>query len=450
MISGILHLNSKTKYGMTSRNVNMYLFKPFDPKQSIFVVGCSQVDTSTNILALIQPLDMTTRIPRGNLVTVLGKCGDWEAERLAIQWTYRPHKQPKVSLLDLIEPDSDDRLDLRGCRTINVDPLGCRDVDDCITFHKDMFVITIADVGAWVAKNPRLHAFAINGQTLYDNGTAVSPMFPIELSENLFSLRVEQDRFGVSLIYPSKGLPYWRRSIVRVTHAYEYDEVKAMKEIKKVAEHASQHIVGDDPHEWIEALMVSYNSFMAEELKKRSAGLFRGHSEPDLETMDRYTKICPEAAHLAGHAAVYQTFEERTSHWGLALTEYTHMTSPIRRWADVHNQMVLLGYTSEMTEHLNNTNKAAKKYERDMFFLRQLQIPRKVSGVVLDVTNEKSKVWVADWKRVVTVRSCEFEPGTKLRLEYFLDMNQPTWKKRMVIAASRDCQEPLSLELDSP
>ena len=451
MISGVLHLTSKTKYGMTSRNVPMYMFRPFDTKQSIFIVGCSHTDTSSNLLALIQPLDMTTRIPRGNMITVLGKCGDWDAERLAIQWTHRPHKQPKIDLENLISPDSEDRIDLRGYPTINVDPLGCRDVDDCITFCTDMFVVTIADVGAWVAKNPQLEAFAINGQTLYDNGRAISPLFPALLSEDLFSLRVGKDRFGVSIVYPKEGNPYWVRSIVRVTDSYEYDEVKSMSEIKQVSECASGHSVSDDPHEWIEALMVSYNSFMGEELVKRSNGVFRGHDQPDRVKMDKYKSICPDAEHLAGNAAKYQSFIHRTPHWGLGVQDYTHSTSPIRRWADVHNQMVLLGLNPvEKIDDLNRINKAAKKYERDVFFLRQLQTPQRISGYVLEVTDTKTKVWVASWKRIVTLYVTGFDIGTCIWMTYYLDMNQPTWKKRMIIRASTDCLELQSLVQGSP
>ena len=57
-------------------------------------------------------------------------------------------------------------------------------------------------------------------------------------------------------------------------------------------------------------------------------------------------------------------------------------------------------------------------------------------GTVLEVLQEKSKVWVGDWQRTVTVRTTEFEVGTQVVLDYYLDMNQPTWKTRMVIRAT--------------
>ena len=422
---------------MTSRNVPMYLFRPLNPKQPLFVVGCSQPNLYVNLLALVEPLDMNQRIPRGNIVQILGPCGDWNAERKAIQWTHRPHKPPKIDG-GLTPPSGEGRLDLRGFRTLHVDPPGCVDVDDCITFMDNGFAVTIADVGAWVAANPVLEAFAAQGETLYEGGRAVRPLFPIELSEGTFSLLLGEDRFGVSIVYENGKHPYWTRSIVRVTESYTYEDVWQMRELKLAAQCAKGWIIGDDPHEWIESLMVSYNSFMAEELIRRTKGLFRGHSGPNVERMERYQSICPEASRLAESSAVYQSFTDRTPHWGLKLDAYAHTTSPIRRWADVHNQIVLLVKDPvEPIERLNLLNKATKKYERDLFFLTQLQTPCVMVGTVLEVLQEKSKVWVTDWQRTVTVRTTEFEEGAHVVLDYYLDMNQPTWKTRMVIRATR-------------
>jgi exoribonuclease R len=448
MISGVLHLTRKTKYGLTSRNVPIYLFRPFDPKQPLFVVGCSQPDTSANLLALVEVADMTQRIPRANLIRVLGRCGDWKAEREAIHWTYQPIKQPKnIATIGLVEPTMAGRLDLRGFHTLHIDPPGCKDVDDCITFWNDACVLTIADVGGWVLQNPQLQSFAQNGQTLYDNGKAVRPMFPPELSEGLFSLLRGHDRYGVSIVYKRGKEPVMMKTCIRVTHSYTYEDATQLNTVREWAEYISGNSLGDDPHTWIEALMVAYNVFMANTLVACGHGIFRGHEKPDTQTMERYDVICPDATRLAERAALYQTYQDRTPHYGLDVDVYTHSTSPIRRWADVHNQMVLSSTTPpEMIDHLNLTSKYAKRHERDLFFLDQLQRPGAVTGVVLDVTNTKSKIWVFEWKRVVHVRNTEYEPGTRVTLSYYLDMNQPTWKTRMVIAASKDCLESRSHE----
>jgi ribonuclease R len=71
--------------------------------------------------------------------------------------------------------------------TINIDPPGCKDIDDVITMKQIKeglwnFAITIADVAEWVSINSDLDLEARKkGQTLYQNGTAVLPMFPLAL-----------------------------------------------------------------------------------------------------------------------------------------------------------------------------------------------------------------------------------------------------------------------------
>jgi exoribonuclease R len=436
-IIGIVELTNKTLYGFTSRNVPIYLFRPLDPKKTLFVAGCSQKDRSKNLLALLEPDDMSERIPRGHIVQILGECGDWTVERQAVHWLYQSHRQPKVSLRDLTPPVPDCRLDLRGFRTLHVDPPGCLDIDDCVTFWNGTFVITIADVGTWVLQNPALEEFAINGQTLYDNGVAVRPMFPKELSEDLFTLKPGADRFGLSLVIEKGRDPYWRKSIVCVTESYTYDEANGIPELKQWAEHLADRTLSNDSHEWIEACMLYYNLYMAKQLPEHA--LIRCHDAPDFEKMTRYSAICPETSRLAESAASYARKDSFKTHWSMGQRLYTHMTSPIRRWADVLNQMALYGHSFNTDPtFLNEQSKRAKKHDRDLFFLDQLRTPKMpLSGVVL----EPDRIWVKEWKRLIKNTHVDYEPGTHVKITYYLDMNETTWKRRLITCVDKDCPE---------
>ena len=49
-IIGTLELTNKCKYGLTNRQLPMYLFTPYDTSYPYFIVGSSEKDISRNII----------------------------------------------------------------------------------------------------------------------------------------------------------------------------------------------------------------------------------------------------------------------------------------------------------------------------------------------------------------------------------------------------------------
>jgi hypothetical protein len=168
-------------------------------------------------------------------------------------------------------------------------------------------------------------------------------------------------------------------------------------------------------------------------------GLIRCHDAPDFEKMARYTAICPETSRLAESAASYARRDSYKTHWSMGQRLYTHMTSPIRRWADVMNQMALYGHSFQTDPtFLNEQGKRAKKHDRDLFFLDQLRTPKMpLSGVVL----EPNRIWVNEWKRLIKHTHVDYQPGTHVKITYYLDMNETTWKRRLITCVDIDCPE---------
>ena len=127
--------------------------------------------------------------------------------------------------------------------------------------------------------------------------------------------------------------------------------------------------------ELIEELMVLANESVAQMLRRRgAAGVFRAHERPDEESLgllaERLAAIGVQAeptpenmgtiAQMAKSDAVNYLIlrsipralysPQPTGHYGLALEDYTHFTSPIRRYADVLVHRALLG--DELPENL--------------------------------------------------------------------------------------------------
>lgn len=441
-ISGILELSSKTKYGLTSRNVPIYLFRPLDSKKhSLCIVGCSQRDISTNVLALVDVEQWNPeKLTRGQLVKIIGKCGYSPAEKEALLYQYTEFPWKKFDTSTILRP-SEERPILKGY-TFNVDPIGCLDIDDVFTIGDDgYFYITIADVSEWFKQN-KGHSFiqiASNlGQTLYAYGQVASPLLPFEKE---CSLLQGQERYGVSMRFKWTGKSIEDVSFLRTkimnTETFNYESIYYSKYSKILREIASYLLGYDtvDSHEWIEQLMVLYNTEAAKILIKTKKGILRTHLEPDMEKLDLYkTLIGADARYLGYKSAKYTNTDVNNSkHWGLKKEAYCHATSPIRRFADIVNQYVLKGDEIDFEydiEVLNNQSKCAKKYEKELFFLDKVlsSESRYVEGAVVLSEN---RVWVSEWKGSITCKTT-FPPGTRGIVKYSLDMNQSTWKRKMV------------------
>jgi exoribonuclease R len=436
MIPGILRLNSKVKYGMTSRNVPIYLFNPLDRKYSSCIVGCSAKDVTSNVLALINVERWESdTLTRGNLVRVLGQCGDPEAESEAIFYQYAGPTWKKFDKTTLVTPAYDHYETIHGY-TFNVDPDGCQDIDDVVTIGDDGYIyITIADVASWMHYNRSIfEAAARIGQTTYKNGRVVAPLLPIQEE---CSLLPGELRRGLALKFKFHEGQISDVSFQKVqltnNRSYTYYTI-VHTEYASLLKYIASTLAGrevNDSHEWIERLMMFYNQEAAKVLVEYHAGLLRTQDGPDVERLKEYSRLGADVEFLANKSAHYVHASTKQTHWGIGGDYYCHATSPIRRFADIINQMVLSGYSLYKYDiaSLNERSSNAKKYERDMFFLFQILNSkyRSVEGMSLN----DHRIWVPDWKRVVTCNT-DAQPGTRGTLRYSVDMDQPTWKKRMV------------------
>lgn len=480
MLVGTLELASRTTYGMTSRGAFIFLFVPYNKSYPPFVVGSSEKDRSTHRLAVIQVDSWdsaTSQFPRGRLEHMLGPVGDLKAEEDALLWHACPwpslrtkHVIPPNHPIPALEADARRRI-LTGF-TFNIDPPGCRDIDDVITMEhiagtqRWNVTITIADVAAYVDEMGALDILASTfGQTLYKDGEAVRPMLPPTLSEGTCSLLAGAERRGVSMTFVwdrttrQRGEVQWFESIFTNDASYTYEqfqvETRASREVLREVAGGS-----DDSHKWVEAMMLLYNTEAAKLLRSTGTGILRRHTAPDAERLARYVAWDPSLARLAMSSATYCLADETdVAHFGIGTEVYCHASSPIRRYADLMNQRILKQIIRGTTEGLMVSvpvedlvvrEKAAKQYEKKLVFLRELLGgPRTVVGRILEIVPEQSKirVWVETWKTIVSVRGGAdgFAEGEEVQLECAINLLSRRWSERMVVrvskSASTDCQE---------
>lgn len=201
-----------------------------------------------------------------------------------------------------------------------------------------------------------------------------------------------------------------------------------------------ERIENDESHQLVEEFMLAANEAVASEL--RNCGLptvYRVHEIPDPEKLAEYRDLVLSFHYQVGDltnrrelqrllAAFTGKPEEQAlkigllkslkraryavqplGHFGLAKNNYTHFTSPIRRYADlvVHRTLahcqraqrrgpIESGEMTKKAEHISTTERTAAEAEMDAvkmkqmeFFERQLQIrnPQVFRAVIIDIRN---------------------------------------------------------------
>ncbi len=200
-----------------------------------------------------------------------------------------------------------------------------------------------------------------------------------------------------------------------------------------------ERIENDESHQLVEEFMLAANEAVARELKNRSIPtIYRVHENPEPDKLAEYRELVLSYNYKAGDltnrvelqrllASLAGKPEEQAlkigllkslkraryaaqplGHYGLAKTNYTHFTSPIRRYADlvVHRALAErdqarrsradMSQIVAAAEHISITERVAAEAEMDAvkmkkleFFQRQLEArdPQIFRATVIDVRN---------------------------------------------------------------
>jgi exoribonuclease R len=491
-IVGTVELVNKSKYGLTSRGIPIYLFTPYNKSYPHFIVGCSEKDVSKNRIGLINfdTWPTSSTFPRGQLQQLLGVSGDFEAEKEALIWQACPWKHPKGTYIpEVKEATSVIRKELKGF-TFNIDPQGCKDVDDVLTFEEIesniwRVSITISDVAAYIEEESPVDIYAsLIGQTLYDTaGTPLRSMLPKEYSEKSCSLLPNKTSIGITLQFIWNGKEItdkqWFESILETNKSYTYEEFQESDSPYKEPLAAISNYLAKgkgegecpyDSHKWIEQCMLFYNNEAGQILKNKGMGVLRKHSSPNLEKLEKYRSVLSsDLEKLAFSAAEYCLAEEsETKHFGLESDNYAHTSSPIRRYADLVNQRVLkLHIRKSQKRHIvpitmydmNYRMKLNKNYSRDLDFLNAITVLNEntFKGIIIDKHIQedeqlKLKIYVPVWKRTVSAkykmvnenlvlsrdekREIDVTEFREIELTCAVNINSRNWKERIIINIS--------------
>jgi ribonuclease R len=202
--------------------------------------------TGQKAIARITDWPEHSKNPFGEVTAVLGQPGDNQVEMQSIlaefdfplQFPAPAEKEAEGIPAEIRPSEIKDRKDYRDVLTITIDPSDAKDYDDALSFKKlgngrYEIGVHIADVSHYVKPGSAIDKEAFNRATSVYLVDRVIPMLPEKLSNNLCSLRPDEDKlcFSVTFEMDDNAMvhKHWiGRTIIRSNRRFDYDEVQSI------------------------------------------------------------------------------------------------------------------------------------------------------------------------------------------------------------------------------
>ena len=380
-IVGVLILNSKHKYGKKKRkdrrSANYYLFRPFDNNFPSFKVA-SKIK-GENEYIIIKPLlnKDFSEIPFGeNLGHKIGKVSDLESIKKAYYFYYNlDFKKCK----ELVPKWNHWPVENKN-KIISIDPKGCIDIDDAVSYGGNILKIYLADTTLITEK---ILEHACEQCTTVYTKEKIQHMLPEKMMKLCSLLEGQIRRANVCEIrineqYEIKDYKFYQE-IIQVNKNYSYVEADTLNDpyIEKIMyiveqinfSYAEQE--GSRSHKVIEKLMVMVNSLVVKKLlETKKQFIIRKHSSSKIEKKNVPAIFSSFYNIYTSNSAEYALYDEKSEHSGLNIKQYTHFTSPLRRLVDLINHLILFTDKKLTDEELlnicnncNDINKRIKRYD---------------------------------------------------------------------------------------
>lgn len=187
----------------------------------------------------------------GEVIEILGKAGDNNAEMHAILAEFGlPIRFPKEIEEEaeripeaIDEAEIKKRRDFRDILTFTIDPHDAKDFDDALSFRilengNYEIGVHIADVTHYVKPGTRLEEEALARATSIYLVDRTIPMLPEKLSNNLCSLRPNEDKLTFSAVFEMTtegniAKEWFGRTIIHSDKRFSYEEAQEILEIEE-------------------------------------------------------------------------------------------------------------------------------------------------------------------------------------------------------------------------
>ena len=432
--------------------------------------------------------DKSSLNPEGRIVEILGFPDEPGVDVVSVAKGFdlpmafpaQVEQQAQKIRLKLTPKELAERLDLRDELVFTIDPEDAKDFDDAVSLTRlpngnFQLGVHIADVSYFVPRNSALDKEALKRGTSVYLVDRVVPMLPEHLSNNICSLKPDEDRLTFSCIMeltPEGELVNYRitPSVIRSKRRFNYEEVQQIIDDKKSRDSFAEvlrqmrdfsqvlkkrrlergSIDFETPevkfkldelgrpveiipvkrlqsHELIEEFMLMANQTVARHIRRISGKgkprpfIYRVHERPDSEKIEKFERFLNALGHRVKipHNVTPKQFQEilqqvsgtkddilikevalRTmmkaqysikniGHFGLAFEDYTHFTSPIRRYPDLQVHRLLKLYAGKIPPKTIRTLKQELKKIADRSSERE--------RVALEAERQSVKIKQVEW-----------------------------------------------------
>jgi len=244
---------AKTEFvGVLQKSKNFGFVVPDDHKMyaDIFVSPNELADAEDGdkVLAEITDWPANSKNPFGKITRVLGKPGDHDTEihsillEYGLPYTFPEHVEEYASKIpiEITEEEIGKRRDMRQDLTFTIDPKDAKDFDDALSFKvmengNYEIGIHIADVSHYVKEDTALEDEAYQRATSVYLVDRVVPMLPEILSNNVCSLRPNEEKLTFSVVFEmdEKGhvlKPWYGRTVIYSDKRFSYEDAQEIIE----------------------------------------------------------------------------------------------------------------------------------------------------------------------------------------------------------------------------
>ena len=244
-VTKVLERKRNSFVGEVIRTNGETMVHPDDPRVYMEFLIVGGVGTPAGQKVIVDMVSWDSTPPQATVRRALGPAGAHDTEMRAILAgrdfdTDFPQDVIREAdeLLARSTSDVDQkRRDFRGTTTFTIDPETAKDFDDAISYKKlpDGQIevgIHIADVSHFVRPGSALEREAQKRATSVYMVDRTVPMLPPQLSEDLCSLKQNEDRLTFSAVFTLKGHTisdrWFGRSIIHSQKRFTYEEVDAV------------------------------------------------------------------------------------------------------------------------------------------------------------------------------------------------------------------------------